>query len=447
MVDLLDDSPFLFDDQAAQSLFDRQSELARRVETLRSERLSDEVLKNYYGEKRFEEVAESNALEGSPLTVGETTLAVQAGVTISGHDPAFSRDARTLHAALEQLTEMVLRGPTDVEQLQEIHGLILGDRPGAGIFRREPISISGSQHKPPGSWAEVMAQMEEWESWSRERPTAPALLRAALLHAWLTQVHPYIDGNGRAARAILNLELIRSGFPRIIIRRKDRERYLDALHHADDGDLGHLLDLVLTRTNDALLDLERVAKRIDNYDPIDVELRKARERHAAIFNDAVGLLVNMLEDTTVRLMGSDVSVLIKRYEGLEADDLRSLLKEDSTGNRWSWQIDCAAPGLARVSFLAWVGFRSDSMCAALPNEHKRGPSIFWSVPNPQGAYPPWVIAGRNSPGVEEMTVLLPDADHWFIRNGQSINRVRPSTLADRLANGLRDRLRERLAAG
>lgn len=447
-MDLLDQSPYLFDEGAARLLLERQQELARRVEALHAgPGASQEALQHYYGEKRFEEVAQSNALEGSPLTVGETRLAVQRGGTISGHDPAFSHDARSLHAALQRMAELAADRDlvTDIEQLQEIHGIILGDRPGAGVFRKEPITISGSGHSPPDTWAEIMSQMEDWEAWSCSRPMAPALLRAAVLHAWLTQIHPHIDGNGRAARAVLNLELIRAGFPPIIIRRKDRERYLDALHHADETDLGPLLDLLLVRAGDALLDRERVAKRIDQFNPLEDELRRVRERHASIFNDAARLLLAMVEDVIVRLREDGLTVEVKRRGSLDAADLEALQREDAGGAPQLWEIDCEAPGLACTRYLGFVGFRSAGMRRHLP-DGQPGPAIVWSVPNPDARFPPWVRARDASPGAEEMTVVLPAADQWYARNGQRVERLAPSAMAERIATGLREALRDRLTS-
>ena len=106
-------------------------EFTERVGLLRSQgTLTDATLQTYYGEKRFEQIAESNAIEGSTLSVGETELAVLKGITISGHDPAFSRDARALAQALQELTVLARdKTPTGIEQVKRLNELILGDRP------------------------------------------------------------------------------------------------------------------------------------------------------------------------------------------------------------------------------------------------------------------------------------------------------------------------------
>ena len=143
-------------------------DLTQRVEALRSAgSLSETTLRAYFGEKRYEQIAESNALEGSSLNAGETELAVVRGITISGHDPAFSRDAQSLARALEKLVELAKTpSPTDILQLRSVHELILGERPGAGTFRNQEVRIRGSAHVPPRTIREVLDHMEHWETWS-----------------------------------------------------------------------------------------------------------------------------------------------------------------------------------------------------------------------------------------------------------------------------------------
>ena len=129
-------------------------------------------------------VAESNALEGSTLTSGETELAVLKGVTLTGHDPGYVRDAIDLDRALQSLTELARKNqPVDIQQVKGIHELILGERPGAGLFRKERVRIKGSNHTPPKTWEEIMSGMEGWERWSLQNNDLPAIIRATVLHA------------------------------------------------------------------------------------------------------------------------------------------------------------------------------------------------------------------------------------------------------------------------
>lgn len=145
----LEGTPYSLSADASGQVRQRLHKIEERVVLLRSSgSLTEETLRNYYGEKRFEQVAESNAIEGSTLSVGETELAVLKGVTISGHDPAFIKDAIALDKALSKIAEFARQKEqvTDIPQLQETHHLLLGDRPGSGIFRCERVIIRGSRH-------------------------------------------------------------------------------------------------------------------------------------------------------------------------------------------------------------------------------------------------------------------------------------------------------------
>ena len=261
----LDGSPYSLEETGGR-VWQEAAEIHERVDKLREQgRLSEQTLRDYFGDTRFRQIAESNAIEGSTLSVGETELAVMKGVTITGHDPAYTKDAVNLSKALDRMVELARDvSPTTLDQVKELHTLILGEAPGAGLFRSQPVRIAGSDHRPPVSWRDVMAAMEDWEAWSVSNKNSRALPRAAVLHTWLTRIHPFTDGNGRTARAVMNLELIRAGLPSIIIRRKDRRRYYEALAESDLGDgLGPVFGLILARTEDALRDLERRAARFE----------------------------------------------------------------------------------------------------------------------------------------------------------------------------------------
>lgn len=434
-------SPYSLE-ETGQGVIDDAAELSDRVHTLRSEgTLSEATLRAYFGDKRFEQIAESNALEGSTLDVGETQLAVLRGVTITGHDPAYSKDAITLARALDRVVELAHSdSPTDIEQLGEIHGLVLGDRPGAGLFRSEPVIIAGSDLRPPKTWQQIMSAMEAWQDWSRTNQRVPPVLRGVVLHTWLTHVHPFIDGNGRTARAILNLELIRAGFPSVIIRRKDRQRYLDALAESDfGGDLGPIAELILDRTKDALRDLERLAKAQQGYDEAADRLKVRQEKQLAIWNDAVKLLFSLLEEAAEQAFGSAGSVITRWYDDqLLLDDFVALSQGDPAGSSWLFRIGVTVLAVGVVDYLAWTGFRSDHMQDAA--HLGPGPSIFWSVRDPTG-YRKWERSDERSPGAAELTLELPNVDRWTVRqHSGEVDRLSPSAVVRRVMTGIESAL-------
>lgn len=444
MTDYIDvtGTPYYLEFQASSGAArQRLGDLADRVELLRRNRtLSPATLQAYYGEKRFEQIAESNALEGSTLTAGETELAVIRGVTFTGHDPAFVRDAQALARALDRLVELA-RGkePTSLDDLRELHALIVGDRPGSGTFRTAEVRIRGSKHVPPRTWREVMDGMESWAAWSSANALAPPMLRAAVLHAWLTHIHPFSDGNGRTARAISTLELVRAGYPPVIIRHKDRDRYLDSLGEGDQGQLGSFLDLMIRRADDALRELERAATKVQGYDPVLERRRRNFAGRLAVWNAGVHLLVESLRARLrERLEPIAAHVEVREFDELTTDAFIELCEGRAIGQSWAFTLSASLPTGRKVRWLCWAGYLRPDFKDALSLrrvDHER-PALMWSVPT--GAYPPWRQANASeTPGGEQMTIAT---DKWVLWTGSRVEDATVSTLADRLADRVIDGL-------
>ncbi len=436
----LDKSPYLLDDAADQEITLQIKELEERIDLLRrSGTLTGETLANYYGEKRFEQVAESNAIEGSTLSVGETKLAVLKGITITGHDPSYIRDARALDAALQRMTEMARENQlaTNIKQLLELHSLILGDRPGAGMFRNEPVQIKGSDHRPPKYWEEIMSEMEAWEDWSQVNSAAPAILRAIILHAWLVHIHPFIDGNGRTARAITNLELIRSGYPPIIIKKKERERYIEALSESDSGgDIRAFFELLMERIEGSFIGLEISAKQKQGYSPVQEKIRKQQERILNLWGARVHVLVNAIEHFVhehIDAVGGNV--YIKKFEStLDLDEYIALCEKKPVQRSWVFIANLDIPGLPKLERLAYLGFRTSKMSRSLGGEG--GPSIFWSTKNEIG-YPKWSRAEKEAPFAVEITTRQGEGDDWYARKiDGSVSKMGTTELAKEIARSL-----------
>lgn len=432
-------SPYTLDNAAEQEITRQIKELEERVGLLRrSGTLTEETLTNYYGEKRFEQVAESNAIEGSTLSAGETELAVLKGVTITGHDPGFIRDARALDAALLRMTEMARenKSATNIEQLHELHSLILGDRPGAGKFRDEPVQIKGSDHRPPRYWNEIMEEMEVWQNWSQENSTAPAILRAIILHAWLVHIHPFIDGNGRTARAITNLELIRSGYPPIIIKKRERDRYIEALSESDSGgDIRAFFELLMERVEGSFTGLEISAKQKQDYSPLQEKIRKRQEQQLNIWNASVHLLVNSIEHFINEEIGdAGGDFYINKFESLDLDDYVSLCERRSVQRSWAFIANLGIPGIPKLARLAYLGFCTPKMFNALDEEG--GPSIFWSTKNESG-YPKWNRTEKEAPFAVEITTKRGVGDNWYARKiDGSVSKITTTELAKEIARSL-----------
>jgi Fic family protein len=171
----------------------------------------------------------SNAIEGNTLTRSETALVLEKGITISGkplkdHLEAIGhRDAlhfvRTLAEAGEPLREVDIR---------EIHRLVMArvDPEEAGRYSTHQRMIAGSPLVLPMP-VEIPALMAEFAAWLAVAPAGPETGFAT--HARLVAIHPFSDGNGRTARLLMNLLLLRAGYPPLVIGPEHRAAYIDAL--------------------------------------------------------------------------------------------------------------------------------------------------------------------------------------------------------------------------
>lgn len=133
------------------------------------------------------------------------------------------------------------------------------DREGPGQFREHDIQAFGGGMKPP-SWPLVPARLQDWidglnhleEQLRSPRPDAPLPELIARVHNVFERIHPFLDGNGRAGRLLLNLILVRVGYPPVIVLKRQRNLYLDAMQRADRGDYGPLGELLARAMNDNL---------------------------------------------------------------------------------------------------------------------------------------------------------------------------------------------------
>jgi Fic family protein len=191
----------------------------------------------------------SNAIEGNSLTLKETYLVINEGITIKGKPLKDHLEAKNHKEALEYLYELVDRNrrATLSEQLiRSFHHIVMRDidREWAGTYRNSSVIIGGSDHKPPDAW-EVPPMMRDLIRWmgKNSRKLHPIEL-AALTHHRLAAIHPFFDGNGRTARLAMNLVLMRSGFPLAIVLKHDRKKYYRVLARADTKDFAPLIRFI-----------------------------------------------------------------------------------------------------------------------------------------------------------------------------------------------------------
>jgi Fic family protein len=211
----------------------------------------------------------SNAIEGNSLTLKETFLVVNEGLTIKGKPLRDHLEAKGHTEALEFLYDLTTRDDQDYlseKVIREFNGIVMRDidREWAGRYRNSNVIIGGAAHTPPEAF-EVPQLMQELISWtnSEGRNLHPVEL-AAVFHHRLVHIHPFFDGNGRTTRLAMNVTLLRAGYPLVVILKNDRRRYYRLLAEADHGNLvpfARFIAQAVQRTLDIYLKVVTPGKR------------------------------------------------------------------------------------------------------------------------------------------------------------------------------------------
>lgn len=216
-------------------LFSRIDRLKEQLDQRRP--LTSGELQRMQEEFLVEYTYNSNAIEGNTLTLQETALVLE-GVTIDRKPLKDHLEAVGHKDAFLYVQELVKdRVPFSENVIKRIHTLVLMDRPDdRGIYRRIPVRIMGAYHTPPEPML-VPEQMEKLIAEFSKKKLHP-IESAALFHLKFEGIHPFIDGNGRTGRLIMNLFLMQNGYPPINVKFADRKRYYEAFdsYYRDNND-------------------------------------------------------------------------------------------------------------------------------------------------------------------------------------------------------------------
>ena len=220
--------------------------------------LPDALLSNLDGWFRVELTYTSNAIEGNTLGRRETALVVEKGLTIGGKSLLEHMEAVNHVRALDWVKEQAKRGTRSLteEDILHIHYLIMKgiDDLNAGRYRVTPVRISGSMVVPPNP-RKVPDLMNGLAKWLKLAIDLHPVELAAEAHYRLVTIHPFTDGNGRAARLLMNMILLMSGYPAAIIRKRDWLAYIDSLEKAQLGGSKDTYMKIIARAVDRSLDI------------------------------------------------------------------------------------------------------------------------------------------------------------------------------------------------
>ena len=208
----------------------------------------------------------SNAIEGNTLSAAETMLVIEQGITIGGKPLKDHMEAIDHHEALAYVRDLARQStPLTEADLRNLHALVVKrsapDIAGRYADQGRFVLTDAGRHGFP-SPVEVPALMGDFAAWLRTAPATPETAFTA--HCRLVDIHPFNDGNGRTARLLMNLILLRAGYPPVAVRPIDRPAYIQALQQAqatqDTASFDHLLYQRLDATLDEYLHAMQAAR-------------------------------------------------------------------------------------------------------------------------------------------------------------------------------------------
>lgn len=218
--------------------------LKSRLDSLRP--LPEHTVRTLHEQQVLEWTYHSNAIEGNTLTLKETKVVLE-GITIGGKPLREHFEVINHKEAIDYVEAIVHNQEALSEwQIKSIHHLVLKniDDRNAGQYRQENVVIAGAEHLPPDyiKVSDAMAGLMAWYGSSSELHPVEC---AARLHVDFVGIHPFVDGNGRTSRLLMNFELMRRGFLPVIIPVENRLTYYDALDTAHtSGDYSLFIELV-----------------------------------------------------------------------------------------------------------------------------------------------------------------------------------------------------------
>jgi len=214
--------------------------------------LPKDALKRIIEDIRLRHTYHSDAIEGNTLTLQETKLVLEEGVTIGGKPLKDHIEARNDAEAFDLMIKLVKsKKKISQEIIQQIHEFVMkGILTNPGQYRTENVRITGAKIRPP-SYLKIVKLMDEYVR-NIEKLKFQTIKKAAYIHHEFVRIHPFIDGNGRVARLITNFYLMKNGYPPIVIQKEDRKKYYKTLNKADQGNLSDFATFIAHSVNESI---------------------------------------------------------------------------------------------------------------------------------------------------------------------------------------------------
>ncbi|WP_438435250.1 Fic family protein [Gorillibacterium sp. sgz500922] len=369
---------------------------------------------------KISHVYNSNAIEGNILSLRETELILE-NLTVNERPFKDQVEARSLGVAIDYLYGLINGNePINKVSLLNVHRLILGeiDIKYAGTTREENVIISKSVHTPP-KWEYINDHLDDMFKWyDREKNISP-IIKAAILHHWITWIHPFKDGNGRVSRLMLNFHLLQYGFPEVVIRVEDRDRYYNALSEADAGDITLLLELLCDKLYESVSIYEqfmneeiREKEWVEKFSRrvFDQKIESARYNYEVwkssmeVFRTRFIQTVNAIDSQL-----ENINMYVRTYDIISLHQYLDIIENRSVSNTWFFKLRIKEFNGDDITFI----FYFERWWPQKASHYKQNPLIKMFIS---------VVQGGHSKRLDN-----------------SVDLVNVGVMKDRLVIGLRDR--------
>jgi len=202
--------------------------------------LPPQLVKKLWEQMQIEFTYNSNAIEGNALSLRETQLVIQEGITVHGKSLREHLEARNHPDAINYIEKLAQeRNPIKQDGILKVHELLMRgiDDQNAGKYRTGQVRIAGATFMPPPARKIQPMINKLLQTLSQNPDELRPIELSAFFHHKMVFIHPFLDGNGRTARLLMNIILMRNGYPFTILLKVDRPKYLRALSEADNGNL------------------------------------------------------------------------------------------------------------------------------------------------------------------------------------------------------------------
>ena len=237
-------------------------ELKSKIDTFRP--LSKDILKQIQEYYKIGLTYSSNALEGNTLDLAETKVVIEDGLTINGKPMKDHLETLGHALAFNELLELAKSDTITEENIKNLHKIFYAkiDSDNAGNYRQKPVIVTGADVDFPLP-KELDDKMKEFiEKLPQLKEKLHAVEYAAMIHALFVNIHPFIDGNGRVARLIMNLALLQAGYNITIIPPVVRADYIRALQDSNHNNFQPFINFISEMVLEAQKEYLRIIERL-----------------------------------------------------------------------------------------------------------------------------------------------------------------------------------------